>query len=211
MISKRRLLRRSRLCVILDDSVLPRSDLERTAKEVISGGCDMLQLRLKNASTKDFIDIARKIKRLAARRSIPVLVNDKVEVALAVDADGLHIGQGDISIRLARKMLGRHKIIGVSANNFKEASAAAAAGADYLGVGPVFNTPIKCSRKRVSDYAIRRAAKLSCPVFFIGGIAEYNVNMLIEKGAERIAAIRAICSSKDPFAATRQMKEAFLI
>jgi thiamine-phosphate pyrophosphorylase len=138
---------------------------------------------------------------------VPFIINDRVELALAVGADGLHIGQGDIDISLAMRLLPKNKIVGVSVGNLKQAKKAVEEGADYLGAGPVFHTPIK-KKVRQRGIAILKAVKrLGVSFFAIGGVDPVNIRRLTKIGVKRIAVIRAINEVKDPCVATRRLKE----
>lgn len=206
--SKKRLLRNSLLCVILDKSLLSGDRLFSTAKMAISSGADMLQLRGKGSSSKEMISDAIELMRLARNKSIPVIVNDRIDVAIASKCDGVHLGQSDMSIHTARSLLGDKKIIGISVSNFRQGLEASRRGADYLGAGPVFKTPIKASGIVCGLGLLKKLRAVRLPVLAIGGIDADNITALVAEGYRKIAVIRAICSSKDAAAATTKMKEA---
>lgn len=208
MRSKRRLLRRSRLCVIVDTDFLSRQGIVDTARRAIRGGADMLQLRSKGSCVKDMIRKARILKRLAKRYGVPFIVNDRLDVAISVDADGLHIGQGDVGLPLARAMMGPDKIIGLSVNSLRQAKLAKKRGADYLGIGPVFKTPVKIGKKAAGLGLLSTVKHIGIPAFAIGGIDCGNVLSLTKRGFRRVAVIRAACQAADPFEAAKQLKEA---
>lgn len=207
MRSKEKLLERSRLCVIIDRGVLTRDRAIKTARAAVKAGADMIQLRCKESDTVEAVRTAIAIRRITLRKSV-FIVNDRPEVAAASGADGLHIGKGDVDINLARRLLGREKIIGVSASGVKAAGIAKRSGASYLGVGPIFKTPIKRCKRPIGVRRVAGIAKLDIPFFVIGGINEGNIKRLASNGIKRVAVIRAVSSASDPFLATRRLKEA---
>jgi len=198
----------SKLCVIIDCGILSEKKAVSVARDAVSAGCDMLQLRLKDIDTLMGIKIARALKKVALRRNIPLVINDRAEVALAIGAHGLHIGRGDITAELAGRILEKGSIIGISASNMPEARAARKMGADYMGVGPIFKTPIKRLTKPTGVEVLKKIKSLGVPIFAIGGIALGNVHTLVSNGFRNIAVIRAVLEAKDPFKATLSIKKA---
>jgi len=170
----------------------------------------MLQLRSKNSSTEETLKTALALKTLTGRYKVPLIINDRVDVAAAVDSDGVHIGQADLRVKAARKILGNSKLIGVTAAGLSEARRAKEEGADYIGVGPVFKTPVKASRKAVGAGLLRKIRKLRVPIIAIGGIDCENISGLTRIGFKRIAVIRAVCSSDKVSRSTRKLKEAII-
>jgi thiamine-phosphate pyrophosphorylase len=174
----------------------------------IRGGITMVQYREKELSTLRMIQEAAAILKLCRSAGIPFIVNDRVDVALAVDADGVHVGQDDLPASVARKLIGRKKILGVSAGSTAEALKAAADGADYIGASPVFSTPTKPDAppplgiRGLRD--ITRAVKI--PVVAIGGISAQNAAAMKEAGAAGVAVVSAIVSAVDPEAAARTLR-----
>jgi thiamine-phosphate pyrophosphorylase len=207
MRSKKKRLEPSRLCVIIDCGILDKKKAIRVSRAAASAGCDMLQLRCKDIDTLKAIKIARPIKAIALRRNIPFIINDRVEVASAVGAHGLHIGRGDIGVELAWRILKKGSLIGVSASNLSEARSAKAVGADYIGVGPVFKTPIKAFTKPIGIGTLKKIRSLGVPLFVIGGIGSNNIDILVSNGFKSIAVIRAVLDAKDPFKATLGLKK----
>jgi thiamine-phosphate diphosphorylase len=206
MISKKMLRKNSLLYAVIDSGVAGRR-FRRTIEGALRGGADIIQLRDKKGSFKRMLSEAWTMKAAAAKRRVPFIINDRVELALAVGADGLHIGQGDIDISLAMRLLPKNKIVGVSVGNLKQAKKAVEEGADYLGAGPVFHTPIK-KKVRQRGIAILKAVKrLGVSFFAIGGVDPVNIRRLTKIGVKRIAVIRAINEVKDPCVATRRLKE----
>lgn len=208
MISKKELLKDSLVCVILDREILEESAILRTAEKALRGGADMIQLRDKRSSTIEMIKTALALGRLTRRYGASLIINDRVDVASAVDSDGVHIGRSDLSVKASRELVGPGSIIGASAASVADARRAKADGADYIGVGPVFNTPIKASVKACGIGLLKKIRALRIPVIAIGGINSGNISILTGSGFRRVAVIRAVSVSKDPLAATRKLKEA---
>lgn len=206
---KKKLSKRSGLCAILDREFLTKREIARAAGLVIRGGADIIQFRDKNSSTKEAIETAMSIKRIAEKHDVVFIINDRPDVALAVDADGLHVGQGDFGVAMVKKLIG-NKILGVSASSVKEARLAKSAGADYLGVGAIFETPVKKNKKPSGFCVLEKTRYFGIPVFAIGGINLKNIKKLVEKGFRHVAVIRAICASRDPFSSAKRLKEALI-
>ena len=205
MRSKERHLKGSRLCVIIDMGLLTPVRALNIARAAVKAGADIVQLRCKGISTVEALKTAAAIRRITVRRAA-FIVNDRLEIAIASKADGLHIGKGDIDIKLARRLLGQKNIVGVSASGLKEAIAAKKAGASYLGVGPVFKTPIKCGKTPIGVRPLAGVRKLNIPFFAIGGIDEGSIKKLTSKGFKSVAVIRAVSDSSEPFLAVRRLK-----
>jgi thiamine-phosphate pyrophosphorylase len=183
---------------LVTDSRLSKKGALSDVKEAVEAGCKIVQYREKNKSTKEMIFEAARIKNICGNKAI-FLVNDRVDVALAVDADGVHIGQDDMPIETARLLLGTDKIIGVSARDSNEAVEAEKKGADYVGLGPIFDTAtkedagggIRLSRIR----EVKNSIKI--PVVVIGGINKENCEAVIQSGADSVVAISAVLCSDD--------------
>lgn len=194
--------RLSGLYVITEPAL--RDPLE-TARAVLQAGVRLLQLRDKTATTRQLVQIGQQLRALARQHDARLIVNDRLDVALAVEADGVHLGQDDLPVSLARRIAGKHLLIGVSAETVDEARQAEADGADYLGVGPMFATPTKPDagapvgpeRLRAIKHAVR------IPVFGIGGITLQNAPAVLNAGADGICVISAIVGATDPEAAAR--------
>lgn len=185
-----------------------RSHLE-IAEAAIRGGADVVQLRDKAASSRRLYDIALQMRRLTRDAGVPFIVNDRLDIALAVDADGVHIGVEDLPASVARRLLGPGKILGVSAETLEEAVTAEREGADYLGVGPVFEArgtkpdagePVGLDRIA----RIRRGCRL--PIVAIGGIHAENARSVRDAGASAAAVISAVASAEDVAQAARTLK-----
>ena len=198
-----------RLHVLTDTELQSHfSHLELT-KMAIKGGADTIQFRQKNGSTRDLIETARKMKSLCEETGVTFIVNDRIDVAIAAEAHGVHLGQNDFPIPLARKMKGGKFIIGGSASTLSEALECQEQGCDYIGWGPVFPTDSKADAGPVSGLTLLRqvSAEMKVPVIAIGGINVENIKHVIEAGAYGIAVISAVCCQKKPDVATRQLHQ----
>lgn len=165
----------------------------------LEGGVDILQLREKNMSAKKIVELGRKIKQLCLQYDAIFIVNDRIDIAQILEADGVHLGQDDLDVQSARDILGSNIIVGVSTHAPEQALRAVADGADYIGVGPVFETPTKLGRQAVGlEYAKWAAENIEIPAFAIGGIDLENVSQVLETGMEKVAVVRAIINSSSP-------------
>ncbi|GHV82800.1 thiamine-phosphate synthase [Spirochaetia bacterium] len=178
----------------------------------IAGGVTMIQLREKNASTREFYKIALSVQKITLQKKIPLVINDRLDIALAVGADGLHIGQSDMPVDAARHLAGKKMFIGVSASTAVEAAAAEKGGADYIGAGPVFPTGSKSDAGTAIGLDGLKAicAAVRIPVAAIGGINAENAAEIIKQGAYGAAVISAILSQPDIHAASAKLKEELL-
>lgn len=186
------------LYLVTDRDVLRGRDLIKCIEESILGGVTLVQLREKNVTSREFYEIAIKVKEVTSRYNIPLIINDRLDIALAIDADGLHIGQKDLPASVARKILGKDKILGVSAATLQESLKAEKDGADYLGVGAVFSTSTKKDTRDVSYETLSSiTSSVNIPVVAIGGINEKNVTKLKESNIDGIAVISCILGKED--------------
>lgn len=199
-----------RLHILTDTQLQDKFSHRELTRMAIAGGADTIQFRQKHGSTRELIETALAMKELCARAGIMFIVNDRIDVAMASDADGIHLGQDDFPIELARKLMGGNKIIGGSAGNIEEALKCAADGADYIGFGPVYPTGSKVDAGPVTGIEAMKdiSRVVSLPIIAIGGINSENVIEIIRAGAHGIAVISAVCCSEDPIAASRILKEA---
>ena len=196
--------------MILDGELLSGNIL-KAAKAAIRGGADIIQLRDKRSPVPDVVKMAKALAALCRRHDVPFIVNDHVEAAVAANADGVHIGQGDIGVAAAKKLLGPGKIVGVSATSIAQAKKAKHEGASYIGGGPVFKTPIKQARTAKGIALLEKIKLLGIPMLAIGGIDDRTVLSLTKRGIRSIAVIRAVCAERDKFAATKRLKEALAL
>ncbi|BAB05150.1 thiamine phosphate synthase [Halalkalibacterium halodurans] len=192
-------MRDFRLYAITGEEFHPDRSLQAVMEEAILGGVDIIQLRDKKSHKREVLEKARVLQALAKKYDIPLIINDHIDVALAVDADGIHLGQDDLPLSEARKIMGRDKIIGISTHKIEEAREAEKGGADYIGVGPIFETK---SKEDVVDpvttaYIQQVAHEISIPFVAIGGIKLHNVEQVLDAGATRICMISEIVGAED--------------
>lgn len=177
-----------------------------TIEESLKAGITFLQIREKNISTREFLEIAQKTKSLAEKYQVPMVINDRIDIALATDADGVHLGQKDMPLDMARKILGNDKIIGISANTLEDALRAEKEGADYIGVGAIFNTSTKANAKTIDRKLLETIIDtVNLPIVLIGGINIENANELTDYEIEGLAISSAIMKSKIPGKATESL------
>lgn len=193
-----------RLHVLTDTELQSRYSHAELAEMAIAGGADVIQYRQKQGSTRELIETARQLQAICRRRGARLIVNDRLDVAIAAEADGVHLGQDDFPLDLARQVLGADKIIGGSASSLAEARLCAAAGVDYIGLGPVYATTSKADASPASGLGLVRqvADELGLPVIAIGGINLERTAPVVGAGAHGIAVISAVCCQPNPVAAT---------
>lgn len=181
-------------------------DLTSVCKSVIENGATFLQIREKDLDEGTFEQEAEALKKLCAQYHIPFVVNDSVEIALDIDADGVHVGQSDIKGRDIRSMIGNEKILGISAGTVEEAIAAEKAGADYIGVGAVFGTSTKKNARNLTVEKLKEISEsVSIPVVAIGGIGVSNIMELVESSVDGVAVVSAIFAAENPGEATAKL------
>lgn len=197
-----------RLYLVTERGMLRGRDLTDVVMQAVEGGVTMVQLREKDISTREFIELAQALKSVLMRTRVPFIINDRVDVALAVDADGVHIGQSDMPYDIARRMLGSDKIIGLSVENFAEIEEANRLDVDYIGVSPVFATPTKTDTAMPFGLdGLREAVRHSLhPSVAIGGINKSNFRSVLSTGTNGIAVVSAIMDSDNPREASRLLK-----
>ena len=196
------------LYAVTDRHWLKDETLENQVEKALQGGATFLQLREKSLDEDIFLAEAKEIQKLCKKYQVPFVINDNVDIALAIDADGVHVGQSDMEALDVRKRLGPDKIIGVSAQNVQQALLAQKHGADYLGVGAVFPTGSKDDAEDVSFETLKAICQaVDIPVIAIGGITKENVSELKGSGICGIAVISAIFAQKDIKAATKELKK----
>ncbi len=181
-------------------------DIVRAA---VAGGVTCVQLREKECSTRQFVAEARAVREVLAGTDIPLIINDRIDVALAVDADGVHLGQTDMLIADARRLVGTDMLIGISAECVDDAVRAQAEGADYVGISPVFSTPTKTDAAPALglDGIARIRAATSLPLVGIGGVKPGNAAEIIRAGCDGVAVVSAIVSAPDPRKAATELKK----
>ena len=206
MDSKKKYLKKSRLYAVTD---LKDDGPEILIKieQALKGGVDIVQLRAKTLSTVSFLRIGKKIRKLTRKLKKLFIVNDHVDLMMALEADGVHLGQDDLPIEAARKIIGKNRIIGCSTHSLKQVVRAQREGADYIGFGPIFQTPTKPTYLPLGLNLISEVLrKVKIPVVFIGGIDRANITQVISRGAKYVAVVRAIFASSDPLASARELK-----
>ena len=196
------------LYVVLDRTATRGRDLDTILAAVIEGGCRMVQLREKEWPSGRLVPLACRLRDRCRAGGVTFIVNDRVDVALAVEADGVHVGQEDLPARLARPLLRTGMVLGVSTHAVEQARAARADGADYIAVGSMFPTATKVDFQLVGPALIRKLrAEIRVPLVGIGGITHDNVADVVRAGADGVAVISAVCAAPDPGAATRRFLE----
>jgi len=197
-----------RLYGIIDLSYVDAVDTIRVAESMMEGGVDLIQLRGKQKSIDELAELAAKLHKVTSSYSVPLIVNDYAEIALRVPVEGVHVGQDDDSIAVARKKAGRDVVVGKSTHSPKQARAAARERADYIGFGPIFATPTKPDYKPIGLTDIKSVhADLSLPIFCIGGIKIDNLAEVIAAGAQRVVIVSGLLKARDVADYARRAKE----
>lgn len=195
-----------KLYLVTDRKWLNGRKLTDDLEKAILGGVTTIQLREKNLSNEEFISIAKDVKKVCQKYHIPLIINDNLEVALAINSDGIHIGQNDIPASIVRKQIGPNKILGVSVHNLKEAFQAKIDGADYVGVGAIFSTETKNDATNVTLDSLKKICdNIDLPVVAIGGINLDNISKLKDINIAGIAVVSAIMKANDITAASGQL------
>lgn len=187
------------LYLVTDRSILKGKDIFEAVDEALRGGVTLVQLREKDVSSLEFYNIALKMKELTKIYNVPLIINDRLDIALAIDAGGLHIGQEDLPLKVARKLLGKSKILGYSVSNIEEAIYGEENGADYLGAGPVYLTGSKADAGRPIGLENLKSIKerVKIPVVGIGGIGMDNIAEVRKIGIDGVSIISAILGSEN--------------
>lgn len=182
----------------------------KTIEEAIQGGVSVVQIREKTADTLDFYNLALKVKEITTRYNVPLIINDRVDVALAIDADGVHVGQSDMPCDVTRKLVGEDKIVGVSAATIEEAQKAEKDGADYIGTGAVFPTSTKDDAPSITKKELKEVVdSIDIPVVAIGGITLDNASELTDTGIAGLSVVSAIMSSDNPKESSKKLLKIF--
>ncbi len=207
MTSKRPLLATIKLYVIVDADACRGRDPVQVAREAVDGGADVIQWRAKGWSMPERQRVAQQIAEVVRPTPALLIINDHVDLALAVGADGVHLGQEDLPLAAARELMGADRLIGRSTHSLEQAVAAQAEGADYIGVGPVFATPTKPDARAVGPELVEAvAARVTIPFVAIGGIDQQNLPLVLSRGATRVAVVRAVTGAPDVRAAAHALK-----
>lgn len=197
------------LYLCTDSGLMSCNTVEESVERAIQGGVSVVQLREKEASSRELFELAKRVKRVTDKYYVPLIINDRLDICLAVDAAGVHLGQTDLPCSEARRILGAEKIIGVSVATPEEAAKAQSDGADYLGVGAVFATSTKTNTRPVTAETIRAIrSAVDIPFVVIGGVNSENISGLHGLGINGAAVISAIISQPDITAAARKMRQA---
>ena len=205
---KKKSLNDYKLYLILDTEVNDYDHLLKVAQQSVSWGVDMIQLRDKKGRPQDILRFSRSLLG-ALQDRVPFIMNDRVDLAVAAGASGVHLGQDDVPIAHARKMMGPKAIIGCSCQSREQAEIAQDQGTDYIGFGSVFKTKTKPDREPLDlNLLLEVITHLKIPVFAIGGINPENIDKLYQRGINRVAVCRAICEAADPKEAIQQLRKA---
>ena len=196
------------LYFITDSTGYDEPEFLRRVEEALSGGVTIMQLREKNKTTREYIKLAEAVHEIARRYGVPLIIDDRLDVAMAVSAEGVHLGQSDMPVKTARELVGSSMIIGATTKTVEQALEAERSGADYLGVGAIYPTTTKVKTVLTSVDTLREICRaVSIPVNAIGGLNKDNCHVLENTGISGICAVSAIMKSSDPKAAAAELKE----
>ncbi len=196
------------LYLVTDRHCLSGKDLFHSVDQAIKGGVTVVQLREKTASGREFYQIGLKLKEITTYHKVPLIINDRVDIALALDANGVHIGQDDLDAEVIRRLIGNEKIVGVSAKTIAQAKTAVENDVDYIGVGAVFPTSTKVDARELSFSDISELCnKIDIPVLGIGGINQENISKLNDIGLDGICVVSAILGKEDCLKAAEDLRK----
>lgn len=196
------------LYFITDSTGLSEEEFLRRTEEALQGGVTLLQLREKNRTTREYLSLAEKVHELTRRYGVPLLIDDRLDVAMAMDAEGVHLGQSDLPIRIARRILGPDRIVGATAKTVPQATEAYEQGADYLGVGAIYPTTTKVKTVLTSTDTLRDICKaVPIPVNAIGGLNKTNIDVLCGIPIAGICVVSAIMKADDPRQAAVDLRD----
>jgi len=199
------------LYFITDSTSVPTERFLPTVEAACKGGATLIQLREKNKSTREYMELAKATHEITKRYGVPLIIDDRVDVALAIDAEGVHVGQTDMPVKIARQLMGPDKIVGATTKTVPQALEAYEQGADYLGVGAIYPTTTKVVTILTSVDTLKEIVKaVPIKVNAIGGLNKDNIDVLKGSGIAGICAVSAIMKAADPEKATRELKQAFL-
>ena len=197
------------LYFVTDRGLCGNKPLADVVLQAVRGGATCVQLREKEVSTRFFVEEALRIKALLAPLKASLIINDRLDVALAVEADGVHVGQEDMPYEIARKLMGPKAIVGLSVETWEDVERAQELDVDYLGVSPIFATPTKTDTK--APWGLQGLARIRAfsrhPLVGIGGLNASNAEAAVMAGADSVAVVSAICAAQDPYAASRELAE----
>ena len=194
------------LYVCTDRDIMTTDTLEEAVELAIKGGATIIQLREKDCTSREFYELALSIKDITDAYEVPLIINDRLDIALAVHADGVHLGQSDIPVQVARNVMGPNCIVGATANTLEKAKEAWQSGADYLGVGDVFGSATKIDTKPVELKELKKICDtVKIPVVAIGGISKKNIHLLKDTGVAGVAVISAVLGQTDITAAAEEL------
>lgn len=194
------------LYVCTDRDIMTTDTLEEAVELAIKGGATIIQLREKDCTSRAFYELALSIKDITDAYEVPLIINDRLDIALAVHADGVHLGQSDIPVQVARNVMGPNCIVGATANTLEKAKEAWQSGADYLGVGDVFGSATKNDTKPVELKELKKICDtVKIPVVAIGGISKKNIHLLKDTGVAGVAVISAVLGQTDITAAAEEL------
>ncbi|EHI97851.1 Thiamine-phosphate pyrophosphorylase [Clostridium sp. DL-VIII] len=196
--------------LVTDRDLMSTETLEEAVEQAIIGGCTLIQLREKDCSSLDFYSTAVKVKEITDKYNVPLIINDRLDIALAVDAAGVHVGQSDMPAAIVRKIIGEDKIIGVSTGSLEQALKAQKDGADYLGVGAMYATGTKKDANPTSMKELKKIREnVSIPIVVIGGINKVTARDFKGIGIDGLAIVSAIIAQKDIAEAAKEISEIF--
>ena len=194
------------LYVCTDRDIMTTDTLEEAVELAIKGGATIIQLREKDCTSREFYELALSIKDITDAYEVPLIINDRLDIALAVHADGVHLGQSDIPVQVARNVMGPNCIVGATANTLEKAKEAWQSGADYLGVGDVFGSATKNDTKPVELKELKKICDtVKIPVVAIGGLSKKNIHLLKDTGVAGVAVISAVLGQTDITAAAEEL------
>jgi len=193
--------------LVTDRKLCSRFSVEETIIKAIKAGVTCVQLRKKHSSTREFVETALRVKKSMSHCHVPLIINDRIDVALASGADGVHIGQKDMPFKMARKLMGPNAIIGLSVETWENVEQAQEFDVDYLGISPVYPSSTKTDTKK--PWGLEGLARIKAfsrhPLVAIGGINSLNAEKVIRSGADGLAVVSAICAAPDPFDAALEL------
>lgn len=194
------------LYLCTDRNIMTADSIEESVELAVKGGVTVVQLREKDCTSREFYELAGRVKEITDAYEIPLIINDRLDIALAIGADGVHLGQKDVPVRAARNVLGADKIVGATANTVGRAVEAWKSGADYLGVGDIFGTTTKSDTRHITLEELKEIRQsVQIPIVAIGGINAENIALLRDTGVEGAAVISAIIGKKDITAAAEKL------